>query len=402
MMSDACNTSTRPDGWDRLQYDHRDSRIVVAPHDLWRRLRAQCPVIHSDRYGGFWFVSRYNDVRTVLNDCDTFTTTEGVNIPRQNMALLPGEVDPPLHREYRRILEPLLAPQVVKQHLPWMRELAREWIAKVAGRDHFDACADYCEPYAKRVALRVIGYDLADLDQLDHWTGVLAAGVRDDEEGLRLSTEFFGHLAKTLQQRAADNPREDVISAIVHGRVEGRPLTLEEQQSLLLQATFGGLHTTGAVMAGAIVWLAGHPEDRARLRNDPALMGTAIEEFIRYVTPVPHMNRAAAKNTTLGGCPIAKGERVMFGLGSANHDETVFSDPGEVVLDRFPNRHLGFGGGPHRCVGSHLGKLAARVGIEEFVAEFTDFEVSDYYALRYNGGEGRGLLTVPMTATAGR
>lgn len=399
-MTEVLNNSTRPDGWDDLQYDHRDSRIVVAPHDLWRRLRSQCPVIHSERYGGFWFVSRYDDVKTVLNDCETFTTTKGVNIPRQNMALLPGEVDPPLHREYRRILEPLLAPQVVKTHVPWMRELAREWLDRISDQGEFDACADYCEPYAKRVALRVIGYDVADLDRLDHWTGVLAAGVRDDEEGLRVSAEFFGHLAQTLDRRAGEPVRDDIISAIVHARVEDRPTTIEEQQSLLLQATFGGLHTTGAVMAGALVWLAGHPEDRARLRNQPGLMGTAVEEFIRYVTPVPHMNRAAAKDTTLGGCPIAEGDLVMFGLGSANHDETVFSDADEVVLDRFPNRHLGFGGGPHRCVGSHLGKLAARIGLEEFLARFADFEVTDYYALRYNGGEGRGLLSVPMAATA--
>lgn len=147
------------------------------------------------------------------------------------------------------------------------------------------------------------------------------------------------------------------------------------------------------------MWLAGHPEDRARLHREPMLMPTAVEEFIRYVTPVPHMNRAAAKDTVLDGCPIPKDDLVMVGLGSANHDETIFDKPDEVVLDRFPNRHMGFGAGPHRCVGSHLGKLGVRVGLEEFLAAFSDFEVTDYYALRYNGGEGRGLLTVPMRAT---
>ncbi|MGV0834372.1 cytochrome P450 [Mycolicibacterium thermoresistibile] len=398
-MTEMLEKRGRTDGWDRLQYDHRDSRIVVAPHDLWRRLREQCPAIHSDRYGGFWFVSRYDDVKTVLTDCETFTATEGINIPRQNMALLPGEVDPPIHREYRRILNPPLAPQVVKQHEGWIRELAREWVGKIAEKGRFDLCSDYCEPYAKRVSLRVIGYEPEDLDKLDHWTGTLAAGVRDDEEGIRLSMEFFAHLADTLQRRATEEPRADIISAIVSGEIDGRPLTLEEQQSILLQTTFGGLHTSGAVMAGALVWLAGHPEDRARLEREPELMPKAVEEFIRYVTPVPHMNRAAAKDTTLGGCPIAKGERVMFGLGSANHDETVFDNPDEVILDRFPNRHLGFGAGPHRCVGSHLGKLTARIGLEEFLAAFSDFEVTDYYALRYNGGEGRGLMAAPMTAT---
>jgi cytochrome P450 len=168
---------------------------------------------------------------------------------------------------------------------------------------------------------------------------------------------------------------------------------------MLLLLTFGGLHTTGATLAGAIVWLADHPEDRARLTAEPELMTSAVEEFVRYVSPVTHMTRTAAKDVELGGCPIYKGERVMFGIGSANHDESVFQDPDVVVLDRHPNHHLGFGAGPHRCVGSHVGKLGVRVGLQEFLANFHDFEVTDHHLLRYSGGEGRGLLQAPIKVT---
>jgi cytochrome P450 len=353
-------------------------------------------VIHSDRYGGFWFVSGFDDVREVLTDCETFTATEGVILPSQNMPMLPGESDPPLHTAYRKLLSPPLAPQVIKEHEGWIRDLAREWLEPLRGEVEFDACTRYCEPFAKRIAMRVIGYEAEDLDKLDHWTEVLATGTREDAEGVAVSMEFFEHMRTTLESRAAQPPRADIISLIASGEVEGRPLRMEEKLSLLLQITFGGLHTTGAVIAGALVWLAGHPEDRLRLRDQPELVRSATEEFIRHVTPVPHSIRTAAVDTTVHECPIKAGDKVMFGLGAANYDERVFDNPDDVVLDRFPNRHVGFGAGPHRCVGSHLGKLGVRIGIEEFIAAFPEFEIPDYYALRWTCGEGRGLTTVPL------
>jgi cytochrome P450 len=389
-------TDPRPEHWSAVQFDHHDAKVSYAPHDLWRRLRAECPVIHSDRYDGFWFVSRYDDVKTVLNDWQTFSAAQGVVLPPMFMPMLPGESDPPLQQDYRKLLTLRLAPQVVKEHEQWIRELAQTWLAPLASRDRFDACTEYAEPFAKRVSMRVIGYELADLDQLDHWTEVLAVGGRSDEESARVGAEFFGYLTAVIQHRSAEAPRDDLISAIAHGEVEGRPLSSQEKQSLLLQVTFGGLHTTGATIAGSLLWLAGHPEDRFRLLKNPELIRTATEEFIRFVTPVPYSIRTTTTATELSGCPIQAGARVMFGLGPANYDTAVFDNPDDVVLDRFPNRHVGFGAGPHRCPGSHLAKIAVRVGIEEFLRAFPDFEVSDYYGLRYTQGEGRALIALPI------
>lgn len=383
--------------WSRVQYDHRDPKVAYAPHHLWRRLRNECPVIRSDHYGGFWFVTRYDDVRTVLSDCETYTAAQGVILPSQNMPMLPGESDPPLHTSYRNLVNPPLAPQVVRKHEAWIRDLAREWLEPLTKLDEFDACTQYAEPVAKRIAMRVIGYEPEDLDKLDHWTEVLASGTREDDEGVALSMEFFAHMTETLETRAGEPPRDDIISLIATGEVDGRPLRTDEKVSLLLQITFGGLHTTGAVISGALLWLAAHPEDRARLRDDPELMRTATEEFIRHVTPVPHSIRTAAVDTSLSGCPIKAGDKVMFGLGPANYDERAFDNPDDVVLDRFPNRHVGFGAGPHRCVGSHLGKLGTRIGIEEFLGAFPDFDVTNWYDLRWTFGEGRSLTTLPLT-----
>jgi cytochrome P450 len=395
-MTDAA--TAQKSGWDEFQFDHFSTKLAVRPWDVWRRLRDECPVIHSDRYGGFWFVSRYDDVQRVLVDTDAFTATKGINTPRI-LPLLPGEADPPQHRQYRAIINPAFAPQRVAEHEEWIREVARERIAAIADRERFDVVADFTAPYAKRVAMRWIGFPADDLDKLDHWTHQLAVGVRDDEEAARIGTELVTYLISILEARPSQPEGDDVIWAVATGEIDGRPLSMQEQQDLMMEITFGGLHTTSGVLGGALVWLADHPEDRARLRDDPDLMPTAIEEFVRYLTPVAQMTRHAAKDVELSGCPIKAGDRVQFGMGSANFDERQFERPDEVILDRYPNRHLGFGGGPHRCVGSHLGKLGVRVGLEEFLAAFRTFEVVDHHGLRWGGGEGRHLMNAPFVVT---
>jgi len=385
------------DGWNEFQYDHRDPQVVASPYDLWRRIRAERPVIHSNRYGGFWFVSRYDDVKQVCKDWRNFTSATGVAIPRMPIVMYPGEVDPPVHGKHRNLINHLLSKETVSKHETWVRDLARERISRLEEGIVFDTCKEFSEPYAKRVALRVIGYPVEDLDKLDRWTSVLAYGARDDEESQRVSVELFGYFTEILGRKAEDGPSGDIISALVFGEIDGRTLTVDEQLGNLLEITFGGLGTTGAVLAGALVWLAGHPEDRVRLRDNPDMIPTAVEEFVRYVSPVTQMGRGAAQDVVLGGCPIPKGERLLIGYGSANRDESVFDKPDDVVLDRTPNPHLGFGFGPHHCVGFNLGALAVRVGLEEFLATFCSWLVTDYYALRWSGGEGRGLIAAPMT-----
>jgi len=394
------STETQPaDGWNEFQYDHRDSHLVAQPYDMWRRLRAERPVIHSDRYGGFWFVSRYDDVRTVCKDWRSFTSTTGVAVPRMPIVMYPGEVDPPLHGKHRNLINPLLAKEAVGKHENWIRDLARERISRIEDDVVFDACKDLCEAFAKRVALKVIGYPEQDLDRLDHWTTILAYRAREDEESQQVAQELFGYFGEILQRRAEEGPGDDIISALVFGEIDGRRLTMEEQLGNLLEISFGGLGTTGAVFAGALVWLAGHPEDKARLRDNPETIPTAVEEFVRYISPVTQMGRGAADDVTLGGCPIPKGDRMLIGYASANRDDSVFENADDVVLDRSPNPHLGFGFGPHHCVGFNLGALAVRIGLEEVLSTFRSLEVTDYYALRYSAGEGRGLIAAPMKAT---
>jgi cytochrome P450 len=379
-----------------FQYDLHDKAQMVQPYGLWRRLRREVPALRSDRYGGFWFVGRYEDVRNVLIDHQTFTTSDGVSLPRFPTVMLPLEVDPPLHRKYRALLNPLLAPQRVVEHEDWIRREAKRCVEAIAGRSEFDAYSDFARPFANRIALRLLGFPEGDLGQLEEWTHTLIAGTRDDPVSLEVGAKFVTYLVRILEERELAEPAEDIISVIAHGEVDDRPLTPDEKLSLLQLMTQGGLSTMSATLAGALVWLADHTEDRTRLRADPNLMVTAVEEFVRYVSPTTQLVRTAVDDTALGGCPIHRGDKVLFGIGSANHDEDAFDRPDEVVIDRYPNKHFGFGAGPHRCVGSHFAKLGLRIGLDEFLQVFDDFELADRDALRWHVGEARELESAPM------
>jgi cytochrome P450 len=382
--------------WSNFQYNPRSSKATVDPFDMWQRMRDECPVLRSDVDGGFWFVTRYDDVRTVLLDSEAFITSEGVNIPRMPQRLLPLESDPPLHRRYREILNPPVAPQKVAKMEPWMREGARDAIARIEGRSTIEAVHEFCNPYAKTVALKMLGYPLSSLEDLQRWTHVLVLGARDNEDGAEAGEKLFGFLAERLAEALERPAADDVVSVIARGKIDGTPLSQEEKLSLLLLITLGGLHTTGSILAGSLAWLADHPEDRFRIREaDDDLMKSAVEEFMRYVSATTQMVRTAAKDTHLSGCPIKHGDKVMFSIGSANYDERQFEQPRDVVLDRYPNKHFGFGAGPHRCVGSHFGKLAVRVGLQEFVRAF-EFDIEDHHQLHYLGGEARGLDNLPL------
>jgi cytochrome P450 len=191
------------------------------------------------------------------------------------------------------------------------------------------------------------------------------------------------------------------LSIVAHGRVGDRDLEIGEQVSMLLLLILGALSTTSAALAGALYWLADHVEDRVKLRVKPDLLLTAADEFVRYTSPVAHQARTATSATVVGGCPVPEGTKLVLGFGSANRDPEVFDDPDDIVLDRYPNRHLGFGIGPHRCVGLHLAKLIIRVGIQEFLERMPSFEVTDHAAVRHDShGFGRELGYVPIRVIA--
>lgn len=400
--SDADHVPTAPDGATVFELDHFEQSYIDDPLSTWAKLRdVEGP--WSPTYGGFHILARYADVVAAASDPATFTSSQGVNIPPMPLPpFIPLEVDPPDHREYRRVLNPHFSPEVAARQEPDVRRSAVELLATIEGRDEADLCQEFAIPFPKAVAMRLLGFPEADLAKIDNWVEHIVGESKEREGAADLAMEFFMYVTEFLAQRRAEPVHDDLVSALLAATYNDEPLTEEQLIPMLLLLLFGGLHTTTSAIAGMLLWLADHPDERELLRTQRDMIPAAVDEFIRYTTPVNQMGRTAREDSTLGGCPIHAGDKVMLSWGSANHDSSEFDRADDVVIDRSPNRHVAFGIGPHRCVGSHLAKTMVRVALEESLDRLGDFTVADRSKLRYTGGEARGLRSLPVTLSSTR
>ncbi len=402
LSSDASETTApaAPEGSTVVHFDHFDARVVDDPFPVWEQMRST-PGAWSPHYGGFHVLCRYADVLKGGADTATLSSAQGVNIPALPFPpFIPLEVDPPNHRDYRRILNVPMAPERVQQDEGWIRSLAVDLLEQVMADDQIDLVKAFAAPFPKTVALRLVGYPTEDLQRIDNWVEHIVGEHKEREGAAELAAEFFGYLQQFVIDRRAAQQQNDLMGALIDGQLNGEPLDDQTIIQMLLLLTFGGLHTTTSAIAGMLLWLADHPEQRRVLREDSSLIPTAVDEFIRYTSPVNQMARTAVAESSLGGCPIKPGDKVLLAYGAANRDPDAFENPDEVALDRFPNRHLSFGAGVHRCVGSHYAKLMVRVALEETLRLLGEFSVEDRSKLVWTGGEARGLRALPIVRRA--
>ena len=391
-----------PEGATVFALDHFAQSYIDDPVPTWARLR-ETEGPWSPTYGGFHILARYADVVAAASDPGTFTSSQGVNIPPMPLPpFIPLEVDPPDHREYRRILNPHFSPEVAVRQEPDVRQLAVDLLSRLEGRAEGDLAEEFAIPFPKAVAMRLVGFPEADLVKIDNWVEHIVGDSKEREGAADLAMEFFMYVTEFIAQRRAEATKDDLVGALLEARYHDEPLSEEQLIPMLLLLLFGGLHTTTSAIAGMLLWLADHPAERELLRTRRDMIPAAVDEFIRYTTPVNQMGRTARAESELGGCPIHVGDKVMLSWGSANHDAAEFDRADEVVLDRSPNRHVAFGIGPHRCVGSHLAKTMVRVALEESLDRLGDYAVADRTKLRYTGGEARGLRSLPVTLSGVR
>jgi cytochrome P450 len=382
-------------------YDHFSVELARHAPAVWARMREECPVAHSENYGGFYVLTRYEDVWKAATDWKTFTSAERVAIPPNEFPpALPIEVDPPLHREYRRVLNAPLGPQTVIAHEPDMRGLAKQLIGEFAGAGTIDFHDAYADPFVKLSVLRAVGVPESDREHLTELVEQIATH-RDVADQIEPTMKLLTYLMEKTAERRAGPPRDDVFGALVAGEIDGRPLSDEEVVGNMITTIFGGIHTTTGFLNNVAHWLVLHPDERQRLLREPELLPTAIEEFLRYLGTNTGLGRTATTDIELHGCPIRKGEKVMLSFGSANFDAREFDRPNEVVLDRQRNRQLSFGAGPHHCVGAHLARLMIRVSLEELAPVLGDFDLADAETIVWSAGESRSIHRLPLVRRGG-
>src|ERR1700758_5387662 len=327
---------------------------------LWEVLayaRSACPVLRTDADEGYYIVTRYDDLRTVLEDPETYSSVQaglrGVPIP-----MPPLTEDPPRHIEYRRTLNKYLSRSFLSKFTGDIRDTARELLDKLVPSGQFDFMTDYAVPFTSRNLARVI-LDDGNAERIQRAISI-ATRISGDGEA-----EAFFEIAalaeELLRDRAASgSQRDDVLSAIAGGTVQGRPLTMEEQVGATTILFTGGLDTTKAALGNIARHLAEHPALEQRLR-DPEWIKGDLDEFLRYESPIMFMARTVTRDTELDGCPLKAGDRVAVHYASANRDAARFDHPDELDFDRARNPHAAFGLGPHRCIGLHFARLQIEV-----------------------------------------
>ena len=393
-------TSTDHDAT-RQDYDLFGADYVADPASFWQRFREQCPVARSDDYGGSWLPVRNEDVRAVARDVDAFTSSLGVSVvevPERKETLKQGnppiDADPPLHTWTRRLMLPAMSPNAVQAHEAGTRELCQRLIAGFEGRGRADAAADYAQQIPVRVIGALLGIPEEGSDRFVEWVRSILEFAHDTERRNRAMTELAAFLREQVGERRID-PGTDMISEMVAAEIDGAPIDedlIVGEAALLLVA---GVDTTWSAIGSALYHLASHPDDRRRLATDPDVWPFALEEFLRFYSPVT-MARISTHDTKIGECPIAAGDRVLLSFPAANRDEDAFEDADTFIIDRAQNRHLAFGVGIHRCAGSNLARMELRIALEEWMAAIPEFELADPAKVTWAGGQVRGPRSVPV------
>ncbi len=366
-----------------------DVFVRGVPHDALRLLRKEAPVhFHHEPGGpGFWAVTKYEDVVTVGKDPGRFSSHRGgTNIqdyPPENLStiqLLMLNMDPPQHNKFRRLVSQGFTPRMVARIEPFVRQATRSILDKVASRGECDFVRNIAAELPLVVIADLMGVPQEDRGRLFDWSNRLI-GFDDPEfqtsleDGRQAAMEMWMYANELAAGRKGEKG-EDLVSVLMNAEVDGVGLTEMEFDAFFLLLAVAGNETTRNLISGGMLALIEHPEQRARLLADPSLVPSAVEEMLRWVTPVMYFRRTATRDTELRGVPIKENQKVCVYYSSANRDEDVFPRPEEFDVGRTPNEHLAFGVGQHFCLGNSLARLEIRVMFEELIRRMPDIELA--------------------------
>jgi cytochrome P450 len=385
-------------------FDIFADEFVRDPFSTFAELRSGCPVAHTDRWGGQWMPTRYEDIEAIARDSEHFSSiTVAVNGAKPGEGSLfigpPVTLDPPEHSPVRRLLLPAFSPKVVDRLTPITRGIARDLVEDIRARggDRADAAADYAQHLPVRVICGLIGIPVEQEATFTDWVvRLLKVGPTNPEVLSAASREVREYFSAQIDQHRDDpSPPDDLITYLVNAEVDGQPLERKHMIGILYVLLLAGIDTTWSSLGSSLWHLASHPADRERLVAEPELLPTAIEEMLRLYAPAT-MARIVSEEVEVGGQTLCPGERVLLPFPAANRDPEVFDRPEEAVLDRAVNRHATFGLGIHRCLGSNLARMELQVGLEEWLAAFPSFRLDADAEVVWTGGQVRGPMSVPL------
>jgi cytochrome P450 len=346
---------------------------------------------------GFVMVANRPAVNEVLRNPDRFTSKGIVQLGNVR-PLLPLSVDPPDHLKYRKILDPLFAPKRMDAVEDDIAERVNHFMDAFADRGHCEFTSELAVPFPSSVFLGLMGLPWEELDTfLRLKDGILRPGGYTMLEGGGITMEERRKIQDATAQEIYDyfngildergrHPKEDILTQFLRAEIDGEKLSREEILDICFLFLIAGLDTVTDSLSCFYGFLAQNPDHRRQIASDPSVINRAVEELLRWETPVPGVPRQAVVDTELAGCPVKAGDMVSVSLGAANLDPAEFPEPAEVRLDREPNPHIAFGGGVHRCLGSHLARRELRVTLREWHRRIPEYELAPGAELTYTPG----------------
>jgi cytochrome P450 len=365
------------------------------PHNAYDRLRNECPVAKASFNGeGSVFLSRYEDVWWALRHPAVFSSADAVHVGNER-PLIPLQIDPPDHAKYRRLLDREFSPKRMDELDADFRVLVNELIDGFVDRGECDFHDEFSTPLPSTMFLRLMGLPQDDVAIFLRWRDNIirpdvAPGDFEGAAAIRDATgkEIYAYFEAAIAERqgTASPDDEGLLGRLMTAEVDGVRLSTEQLVDTCYLLIIAGLDTVTATLDCFVGYLAQHPDHRRQLGEDPTRAPDAVEELMRWETPVMVIPRIVKKEVEMGGVHLEPGDRVTLVLGAANTDDGQFDGAGEVDFDRHGNRHLAFGGGPHRCLGSHLARLELNVALEEFHRRIPDYALAEGTRLRYSPG----------------
>ncbi len=391
----------------KTDFDHTVADWAQNAPEIWAEFREECPVAHTDRFGGCWFPATHEDISEIAHDTEHFTSRSVIVNDWGPMGEAPVggappiTSDPPFHQMARKILLPAFGPKAVAQLEPTTRDVCRELIADLLesaadNEGRADAATGYAQHIPVRIIAKMLGLPESDGDTFRgfiHRIMETPGQAEVAEDDILLDT----YLERTVGDRRENPGGSDLISYLLDLEMEGEPLTDNHIGGTIALLIIAGIDTTWSAIGASLWHLAQNPEDLRRLRSEPDLMPFAVEEFLRFYAPVT-MARSVSHDITFKDAEMKADDWVLLPFPSANRDEDAFSAADEFLIDRKQNRHAAFGLGIHRCLGSNLARMELRIALEEWVKAIDTMELqsSDPDAVRWSTGQVRGPRELPL------
>lgn len=393
-----------------VQFNPMDPEFVADPYPMYHRLRAEDPVHHSPL--GFWVLTRYPDVMAMLRDPRLIKEPIAAFVAaRFGMAVPPGlglsmlDRDPPDHTRLRSLVSKAFTPRALEKLRPGIQQIVDGLLDEAVGRGSMDLIEEFAYPLPVRVICEMLGVPVQDHERFKAWGLDIARGLdaimlppdspvgQRSVSGRRALAEYFRELI--AERRTA--PREDMLSALIAAEEAGDKLDEEELLATCILLLVAGHETTVNLIGNGTLALLRHPDQLRKLRESPGLIGTAVEELLRFDGPVQRTARIPSEDITIGGQTIGKGEMVMPFLGAADRDPSQFPDPDRLDISRTDNRHIAFGMGIHFCLGAPLARMEGQIAINTLLARLPRLALATDRPQFRQSLTLRGLQALPVT-----